>query len=207
MFWGMRYISSGMASVLVWTSSLFLVGLAFVFLRHYERVTLQKLIGVVTGFGGVAAIFGDDLHVGFESPSLMGMLALLCAGLCVALGIVIVKRSGSRYHPSIIACARAVVGGLLLMLTAFTFGQTQFVFSWEAAGAVLFVGLLVYGGADLLFLWLLQRLEAVKLSLVGLLAPVIALFVGFFFFQETVTTLDIIGTGLVTSGLVAVNIG
>jgi drug/metabolite transporter (DMT)-like permease len=65
---------------------------------------------------------------------------------------------------------------------------------------------LVYSGADVLYFWLLQRIEAVKLSVIGLLTPIIALFIGFLLFHETLTTLDVIGAGLVIVGLVTVNI-
>jgi drug/metabolite transporter (DMT)-like permease len=206
-FWGLQYTSSGMASVLVWTSPLFLVGLAVFLLRKYERVTVLKVIGVIVGFCGILAIFKEDLQFGFESRSVMGMVVLLLAAVGIALGVVMIKRAEGKFHAIMIALARATVGGTLLLMSAFALGDYKIEICWQAIAAILFSAVFVYSGADLVYIWLLQRLEVVKLSMLGLLAPVIAISIGFLLFHETPTTLDFIGTALVLVGLVTVNLG
>jgi drug/metabolite transporter (DMT)-like permease len=56
------------------------------------------------------------------------------------------------------------------------------------------------------YYWLLKRLNAVILSLLAFITPSIALFFGWLFYNEVLSTRDIAGCALVLTGLLTANL-
>src|SRR5690606_13524804 len=80
--WSEQYIASGLAAVLQASAALFALVIAHFFFAD-DRISPQKVIGLITGFIGVIILFSDKL-VGGDQNAIAGMLGMVLASLCYA---------------------------------------------------------------------------------------------------------------------------
>jgi drug/metabolite transporter (DMT)-like permease len=84
-------------------------------LAFRERLTLQRLTGVVLGFGGVAAVVLSHPGAGLSSAS-VGDVMLVASVVSFAVGGVMIQRLARQLHPLAISWAIYVIGAALLVL-------------------------------------------------------------------------------------------
>ena len=94
-YWGENNgVESGLSAILFATLPLQTALVANAFLKQ-ERLTLQKLAGIVLGFGGILVIFrGQVTTAGLEKA--FPMLAIVVSATCAAFSTVAMKRWGDR---------------------------------------------------------------------------------------------------------------
>ena len=80
--WGQTQIASGLAAILNATTPLFTVLLAHVW-THDERMTPNRLGGVLLGIGGVVVMIGPGALNGLTTH-VLGQVAILGAAVCYA---------------------------------------------------------------------------------------------------------------------------
>jgi drug/metabolite transporter (DMT)-like permease len=84
-------------------------------LAFRERLTLQRLAGVLLGFGGVAAAVLSHPGAGLSSAS-VGDVMLVASVVSFAVGGVVIQRLARQLHPLAISWAIYVIGAALLVL-------------------------------------------------------------------------------------------
>ena len=84
-------------------------------LAFRERLTLQRLAGVVLGFGGVAAVVLSHPGAGLSSAG-AGDLLLVASVVSFAVGGVLIQRLARQLHPLAISWAIYLIGAALLLL-------------------------------------------------------------------------------------------
>src|ERR671911_2594446 len=109
--YGEVHISSSFAAILIAAVPLFVALIALRF-DHSERPTRTRLVGMLIGFAGVAALVGIDL--GGSGAELAGAGAILAAAVCYAIGPMIVKRRLSDVDPLGPVAASLAIATLLL---------------------------------------------------------------------------------------------
>jgi drug/metabolite transporter (DMT)-like permease len=82
--WGQTQIASGLASILIATTPLFAVIVAPL-LTIDEKMTGNRLAGVLVGFAGVVLMFGPAVLSGLGGPRIAAQLAVVGAALSYAL--------------------------------------------------------------------------------------------------------------------------
>jgi drug/metabolite transporter (DMT)-like permease len=80
--WGEQYIDSSLAAILQATTPLFTIVIASLALSE-EAITLNRLVGLILGFGGVVVLFSHGLSGG-GTNSLQGEIALVLSSLITA---------------------------------------------------------------------------------------------------------------------------
>jgi drug/metabolite transporter (DMT)-like permease len=186
--WGMQFISSGLTAVLQAMTPAF----ALVF-GHYllpdEQITPRKAAGLALGIGGIAVIFWDQLTFGSDR-AFTGSVTVTLGALCVALAYVIVRREGKHLHPSVLTSGQMTAAFVPLMIYGWTVEGNPFELHWtrRALIAALYLALLGSVLAAWLNYWLLSRVGAVNLLLMGLIEPIIAILLGSWFLGESVTS-------------------
>ncbi|MDE3058679.1 MAG: EamA family transporter [Bacteroidota bacterium] len=204
-FWGVQYTSSGMASVLNGTNPFFVALFSYFFLKN-EKMTTAKILGLIVGFIGVVIIFSQKMTAGSERSLLADTLVFIAA-VFTGLAMVVAKRFGASYHSVVLIAVMMLFGGGTLIAASALFDQpVRFIVSFESISVLLFLSLLSSAFGFVAYMWLLKRVDAVKLSMVAFLVPVIAIALGLIFLNEAVTALDIAGTVCVLSGLFVVNV-
>ncbi len=177
--WGMHFVSSGVAGLLMGAIPLFLVVLAHFFLAD-ERLTPPKTLGFLMGCIGIVILIGPSKLFNFSmsGDSLWGELAILAGCLCYAIHGVTAKRLGfeNPLKQSACVCIAATIMGLAFAIVVNPHGlinKPQIAF-WAVAG----LGLLPTAFATLLMYRLMARIGPSFVAYSNYLVPVYAVLLG-----------------------------
>lgn len=201
---GTQYIPSALASILFAVFPFFVLLLMPLMIKD-ERVTLKAILGTVVGFLGIVVIFLEPVE--WSENALLGMIFLLLSPLAAALGTVSIKK-WLRDEPVIpMITLQMALGSVLLTLMALFFEDiTRFQITAKSVGSVVFLAVLgsIFTFAG--YYWLLQRVRLVTMSMVALIAPLVAVYMGWLVLGEVLSVRDYIGAALVLSGVAVVTL-
>ncbi|WP_124703657.1 DMT family transporter [Sulfuriferula multivorans] len=174
-YWGARYVPSGLIAVLFGLIPLF-TGLIGMVINDAERLTPAKLAGIVLGLAGLVVIFGAGAKIGAQA--LPGIAAILCAVAIQAASLVWVKRTGVALPVlALTTGALTLVVGLLLPLWLVLFGQVP-QWSMRAGLSTLYLGIFGSVAGFTLYFYVTKHLQAGQVALITLITPVSALLLG-----------------------------
>lgn len=201
--WGQTHITGSVASILNATTPIFTV-LAAHWLTTDERLTLNKLLGVIIGFAGVVVLMMPTLDQGISLKS-YGQLAVLGAALSYAFAGVWGKRFKST--PPLVNAAGMLICATFVMLPALFLLENPFALSpsfasWLAVGAL---ALLSTASAYILYFRILASAGATNLLLVTFLIPVSSMLLGMGILEERVETLGFYGMAVIFAGLILID--
>ena len=112
--WGQTHIASGLASILNATTPLFTVVVAHV-LTADEKMTGNRLIGVLVGFAGVAYMIGFDVLHDLGS-NVLAQFAVLGAAVSYSFAGIWGRRFRAMGMPPLLPAAGQVTASTILML-------------------------------------------------------------------------------------------
>ena len=174
-YWGARYVPSGLIAVLFGLIPLF-TGLIGLVMSDAERLTPAKLAGIVLGLAGLIVIFGAGAKTGAQA--LPGIAAILCAVAIQAASLVWVKRTGVALPVlALTTGALTLVVGLLLPLWLVLFGHVP-QWSMRAGLSTLYLGIFGSVAGFTLYFYVTKHLQAGQVALITLITPVSALLLG-----------------------------
>jgi drug/metabolite transporter (DMT)-like permease len=172
---GVARAGAANASVLIATSPLFTAVLSRPLFG--ERLSVQRIVGLLLGFVGVAVMFSSELRL--EGGDIaVGMVIAVLAGLAWAVGTVIVKVAGATVDPFVVAGLQYVLGTPALLVIAFAAEGTGGT-GWGSAElwwTIVYVGV---GGllGTLAFFAALRLISATRTTTVQFIVPVVAVLV------------------------------
>ena len=202
--WAELTVDSSVAAILNAAVPLFVIIIAAFFLRD-ERLTSNKLIGLLVGFVGVAILVGFDPS-DLANGDMAGEIALLGSTISYAIGAVYSRRNIHGLRPMIPALFQVFFGLVIVTVLAFVFeSPLATTFTPESLFAIIWLGLLGSGLAYLVFFRLLGRWGATRTSMVAYLLPVYGIVLGALVLSEPVDGRLIIGTALIIGGVALVN--
>lgn len=203
-FWGETQIDSGLAAVVNATMPLFTVLFAH-FLTRDERMTPNKVLGVIVGMAGVLVLVGAEALAGAQGQ-ILGMLAVAAAGASYAYGAIYARRF-RQLSPIAMAAGQLTWSAVLVAPLVVVVDQP-----WNLGPVTLRVGLAVLGLAllstaiaYLLYFQILKSAGATNVSIVTILIPVSALLLGVGFLGEHLLPHHFIGMALIGLGLVVLD--
>lgn len=200
-FWGEKYIASGLAAVLQATITVFGLVLAWIFLPT-ERITPRKIIAVVIGILGVAVIFVDQLRV--ENWLAFAACAAIVGGsYCAAQASVLIKAKGGGIHPAALVFGQMVCSLPFIILYSLFAEGDPFSFHWSpvAIVSVLYLTLIGTIAAFWLYYWLLSRIESTKAMMISLVTPLIAVLIGAVTLGETLRPQTFFGGSMIVGSI------
>ncbi len=202
--WAERSVDSSLAAVLNGAVPLFVIPIAAIFL-HDERITFNRVIGLVIGFVGVAILVGFD-PADLAGSSLPAELALIGSTISYACGAVYARRFVHGLRPMIPALFQVFFALLIVSVLVLIFEQPfSFPADLSAVLAVVWLGILGSGAAYLIFFRLLHDWGATRTALVAYLLPVYGILLGALVLREAVDAGLVIGTALIIGGVALVN--
>jgi len=203
-YWCQQFIPSGLSSILFGAYP-FWVALLSHFLLRNEKLDAFKMAGIIVGFAGVFVIFMHDMNL-TNSQGLVGMVGVLTTTLMQAFSLVMIKKHAQPISPVAFNFVGMSISGVLLLLAGAWMESVTNV-RWDAAAVGSLAYLSVVGSviAFVTYHWLLKRVEAVYLSLVTFINPVIAVILGALVLNETLATTVFVGAGLVLLGILIAN--
>ena len=202
--WGEERISSGLASILNSTTTLWTAVLIF-WVMPSERPTFVNYIGVVVGFAGVVVLVYPELAAHGISGDVLGALAVVLASLSYAVNALYQRRKMRDVSIFEISLGQLAAGALIAIpLAAPTFSQIHV--RWLSMAAVLTLGAIGTGVAYIFYYYVMNHLGAVRAAGVTYLVPVTAVFWGALLLKEAVSVSIVAGMLVILAGIVLVSL-
>jgi drug/metabolite transporter (DMT)-like permease len=202
--WGEERISSGLASILNSTTTLWTAVLIY-WAMPRERPSRVGYLGVIVGFAGVVILVLPDILAHGVSGNFLGAMAVLVASLSYAANAIYQRRkmrNVSVYDISIGQLAATVVFAIPLAAPSLSHIHLDV----TSMGAVIALGAGATGIAYLLYYYVMNTLGAVRAAGVTLLVPITAVFWGVVLLHESLSLPIVIGMAVILGGTVLTNL-
>jgi len=203
--WGQARATGGMAAILNATAPLFGIFLAHL-LTHDEKLSWNKLAGILVGIAGVGVLVGYDFAVG-SSADVLARLALLAAPLCYVCANIFV-RTRLGHYPAFVVAAMQMVGAIFVAFPlAIAIDQPWMLPapSLKALGAIASMGIFGSALAALCHFTVLQRAGATNASLVTLIMPLTPIVLGGVFLGDRLSPRDMLGALIIAAALIIID--
>jgi drug/metabolite transporter (DMT)-like permease len=201
-YWGEKYIASGLASVL-FSVMPFYVLLLSIWLLPQEKISITKALGVLLGFAGVILIFWDQLDISnLNSDQLYGMLAVVIAPLFSSLGTITGKKASIKFHPIVLLTLPMCYAALSFFGLSLLVEVTSHVkFDFTAIFSIVYLAFFGTAIAFVLFFWMLKNTSAVLMSMITFITPPVALLWGWLILDEPITYFLVLGLSAILMGI------
>lgn len=202
--WSETHISSGLASVMNSTQPLSTALIAALFIKE-EKLTLQRVLGLIVGFSGVIVLMANRLN-GALTGQALGILAMAVAVLGYGSSAVFARLNNKGVSPESQALGQMsfallfIVPAMLTVEAPFTMPKlpiTYFALAW--------LGLLGSFVASVLWYSLLNEIGPSRVSMSTYLLPVIGITLGAVVLHEVVDWRLLVGGLLIILGIIIVN--
>jgi drug/metabolite transporter (DMT)-like permease len=199
--YGIRYIPSGLASILNASTPIFTV-LAAHFVTVDDKLSGRRAIGVIAGFVGVAVLMGPSAFGHQNGQALIGEACSVLGAVLAAIASVYGRRL-AKIPPMTAATCQLTASTLIVLPLALIFEHpwTLPPQGWEVWGSILGISLLSTALAFLLFFRILHSAGATNLQLVTFLIPVFAITLGSILLGERLPPRAFVGMGIIALGL------
>lgn len=205
--WGQTHIASGLASILNATTPLFGVVVAHL-LTSDEKMTGNRLIGVIVGFAGVALMIGPSVLASLGGSNALAQLAVLGAAFSYSLAGIFGRRFRRMGLAPIIPAAGQVTASAVLLLPIALFVDRPWMLAMPSSEtwlALAGLAILSTAIAYVLFFRILATAGATNLMLVTFLIPVSAILLGALILGEDLQAKHFIGMAMIALGLAAID--
>jgi len=195
---GLKSISAGLSALVISANPVLTAVLAAAFLN--ERMTWQKIAGLVLGVGGVAFIVQSRIVGGVDHAG--GIAFTLVALVSLVIGTILFKKFAPSGGLWIGNGVQSLSAGLAILPFAFTLESIgDIVPTWRLAAALAFLVLFVSVFAYLLWFQLLKLSGATAASSYHFLMPPLGMLFGWLLLGEHVSPADFAGIAPVALGI------
>ena len=197
-------LPSGSAAVLIYLQPI-LVGL-FAWLLLGEGLTARKVLGLLLGFSGIAAVSAGGLLGDLPPGAGLGVAFGVGAALSWALGTVYFKKAQERVATLWAVAVPFLAGGLVLTaLGLLVESPAEIVWNAPFTASLLYSSLLGTAVAWLIWLALVRAGEASRVAAYIFFVPLVAVLIGAAFLGETLSPSLLVGAALVVAGIYLAN--
>lgn len=168
-----------------------------------ERLSLQRLLGVALGFGGVSAVVLSHPGAGLSSASI-GDLMLVAGVVSFAAGGALVQGLARSLHPLAISWAIYLVGTLMLVVQAAVRSPSlafEVVFpGWWQWALILFSGVMATALSNLIWNRAIASIGVARTAVFLYWVPVFGVLFAAMLLDERLTTWHLVGFAAVMAG-------
>lgn len=196
-FYSMTYNGVCVAVILLYTSPVFVMLLSLPLFK--EKITYKKLIAVVLTVAGCVFVSGA---AGGQSIGFVGIVLGICSGLGYALYSIFSRYALQRnYNSMTISFYTFLFCGLGCLPFASPVSMA-FILSPKAVLYSLGLGVVCCVMPYILYTKGLEYVDNTRASVIVAVEPVVASLIGVFVYNESVTTVKLLGVALVLSAVV-----
>ncbi|MCC6568808.1 MAG: DMT family transporter [Anaerolineales bacterium] len=202
--WGEQTIDSAVASILNATTPLFTVVIAH-FMLQDDKMTAQKVLGLLIGFAGTVVLLSEDLLASAHS-SILGQAAVIVASIFYA-GSAVFARKLTQHVQGTVRGAMPLITSAIVMwivgpMIEKPFEIPSLPMTWIA---ILWLGVLGSGLAVLMLWYLIHEIGPTRATLTTYLFPIGGVILGVLFLDEHLSWQLLAGTLLIILSLAVVN--
>jgi drug/metabolite transporter (DMT)-like permease len=200
--WAEQWIQSNLAALIVATSALWLAWMG-TWGAQGERLSGATLLGLGLGFGGVALLVQSGLQLG-DAPW-YAYAAMLSAPVFWSAGSVWARRRPVACAPNMTAALQMLIAGAVFSALGLGLGELPR-WTWHAEGLLALVYLAIFGSclAYGAYVWLVHQVPPATLGTYAYVNPAIAVLLGWWLLDETLTVAQMAGTAVILAGVVLV---
>jgi drug/metabolite transporter (DMT)-like permease len=204
LFIGQTVLGAGVESILNAMTPIWTVLIATV-LTVDEKVTINKLGGILLGIFGLVVMIGPGVLTGLGGP-LWAEMAVIGATLSYAFAGILAKRF-KGVPPTITSTGQMTASTLIMIPVVLVYDGIPDVASIDSGvwSAILGLGLLSTAFAYILYFSIVRAAGATNSSLVTLIVPVSAILLGTIFLDEHLAAHDFLGMVLIALGLLTID--
>ena len=203
-FAGQTEMGAGLAAVLNSTTPFWTILIANAVTAD-EKLSVNKVAGVLLGIAGVAVMVGPGIVASLGGP-VWAKFAMVGASLSYAVALVFSRRF-KKVPPAIVATGQLTASTIIMIPVALLWVGPTGLFAASAPvwTAVLALALVSTAFAYILFFSVIGSAGATNASLVTLIVPVSAILLGFVFLGERLELFEVGGMLLIGLGLVTID--
>jgi drug/metabolite transporter (DMT)-like permease len=214
--WAEQKVPSGIATLIISISPLFIVLLDWLMLvigkdaTRGARPTAATFVGIALGFVGLALLVGPDLSqgVGRLDPWRVGGLILACFSWGV--GSIYTRYARNAAEPFTGAAIQQLTGSMWLFLVSLLMGEPQH-FALASVSGRSFVAwtYLVVAGSLVgftTFVWLMKHSTPARVSTYAYVNPVVAVFLGWLILHEPVSSRIFVASAIIITGVAIITV-
>ncbi len=199
-YWATQYIYSSISSILWGLFPLFTSLMAHFMIKDDpdERLNKNKIGALMMGLVGVA-IMSANQEIDFKSQSFSAILVLISVIIIAAYPSVQYKKYNDEVGPYQMNAVCQVMTGIIMLSMSSLFKEDISVIVWNNELILSTLYLIVFGGFISwgIYFWLYQHLNVTQVTYVAIFPPIVAIFLGWVFLGEILSSQEIIGTLLI----------
>ncbi len=194
--WGVKYITSGLGSII---SAIFPLWLFIILFFKGKLIPQKAFLGMLMGFGGVCIIFYEHLHDFLNADFRLGIILSITASITWAFGTLYTQKHALNFNPYVSLGFQMFISGSILMIVTYASGNAIAVsqipvLAWSSIAYLVLVGSLITFVA---YIYTLQHLPATLASVYAYINPIVAILLGAMVLGEPLTWFIAVG-GLIT---------
>ena len=200
-FTGLKFTTGGRAAFLHKTLPLYVAIFAFILLR--ERIPKKQIYALIIMLIGTVVLFSVQINPAelWTNPQ-WGDMLVIGATILWALENVIARKAminGERNF--VVSFARMFFGGIILFGVVILLGKFDLLFSLSIQQWTnIFISTGILFGYVLFWYWSIRYINVSKASTLLLLAPVVSLTLGVWWFNEPIPAVQLLGSALILIG-------
>ena len=206
-YWATQYIYSSISSILWGLFPLFTSLMAHFMIKDDpdERLNKNKIGALMMGLVGVA-IMSANQEIDFKSQSFSAILVLISVIIIAAYPSVQYKKYNDEVGPYQMNAVCQVMTGIIMLSMSSLFKEDISVIVWDNELILSTLYLIVFGGFISwgIYFWLYQYLNVTQVTYVAIFPPIVAIFLGWVFLGEILSSQEIIGTLLILGSSVLI---
>ena len=201
-------IASGIAALIIGTVPLWLVVIE-TFRPGGLRPSLQALIGLIVGFGGIYLLVGPtDLSGGLQFDAI-GTILLVIAAFLWSLGSIYSRNADLPKSALMMTGGEMLAGSIPIFLVSLLFGEwrTFNVAQVSSESWLALLYLITFGSmvGFVAYIWLLQNAPISLVATYAYVNPLVAVLLGNWFAQEALTARILLGAVIIIGSVVFIN--
>ncbi|MBK0064145.1 MULTISPECIES: DMT family transporter [unclassified Acinetobacter] len=203
-----RHTYASHTVVLLYTAPIF-VALGLHWKLPEERLSALQWLGIAIAFIGIIFTFirPQSVHEIGANSILWGDCLALMAAIAWAATTISIRLTPLSQAPATQTMFYQMFGGfVLLMIAAWTTGQTEIHWSKLTISSLAFHTFVVSFASFLVWFWLLRTYLASRLGVFSFLTPIFGMGFGVYFLDEKLEINFVLGTALVLIGVIVVSL-
>lgn len=203
--WALKYVDSGFAALVISAEPLLILFLMRVL--QGKKIKIKPIIGVGLGIIGIILLITQKQIVA-RDDSIIGLVMIFACMLCWAYGSLFVGKADFPKNFFVTTGYQMFTAGITLAIASLAFGEEWIAPNlWGQPVQWSMVLLIVFGSivAFTSFNYLLKTVSPDKVSTSTYVNPLIALFLGWYFLDEAITTQSIIAAAVLLTGVYFIN--